>query len=82
MTKRREVDNILTKYTGRTGADLDIVKQELSEVGVVIKVERELPKGRHTYAFSENCLTIHPVSLNQVQYGQLDFYPVEPLIEK
>jgi len=43
MTKRIEVDRILIRYTGRTGADLNVVKRELSEAGVVIKVDRELP---------------------------------------
>lgn len=43
MTKQREVDRILIKYTKRTGADLDVVKQELSEAGVVIRVDKELP---------------------------------------
>ncbi len=46
MTKQEEVDKILTKYTGKTGSHLDVVKQELAEVGVVIKVDRELPDFR------------------------------------
>jgi len=37
LTKQEEVDRILIKYTGRTGAHLDKVKHELSQVGVVIK---------------------------------------------
>jgi len=35
--KQKEADRILTKYTGRTGEHLDIVKRELSKAGVVIK---------------------------------------------
>ena len=38
-----EVDRILTLYTGKTGMHLDVVKRELSEAGVVIKKEGELP---------------------------------------
>jgi len=43
MTKQEAVDRILIKYTGRTGNHLDVVKRELAEVGVVIRVERGLP---------------------------------------
>ena len=39
----KEVDRILTLYTGKTGMHLDVVKRELSEAGVVIKVEDWLP---------------------------------------
>jgi len=35
---REEIDIILTKYTGRTGSHLDVVKRELTEAGVALKV--------------------------------------------
>lgn len=43
MSKRAEIDKVLILATGKAGADLDKVKQDLSDLGVVIKVERELP---------------------------------------
>ena len=52
MTKQEEVDKILIKYTGKTGEHLDAVKRELSEAGVVIKGEGELPNensGKHNW---------------------------------
>ena len=47
MNKQEEIDRILTKHTGKTGSHLDMVKRELSEAGVVIKVDRELPELEH-----------------------------------
>ncbi len=40
MTKREELDKILILATGKTGEHLDKVKQDLSELGVVVRVER------------------------------------------
>ena len=39
MTKQEEIDKVLILATGRTGADLDKVKQDLSALGLVIKVD-------------------------------------------
>ena len=42
-TKQEEIDRILTLATGKTGVHLDKVKRELSEAGVVIKVDYKYP---------------------------------------
>ena len=44
MTKREEIDRILTRHTGKTGVHLDVVKRELSKAGVVVKADRDLPE--------------------------------------
>lgn len=41
MDKREEIDRVLIKYTKRTGEHLDEVKRELSDLGVVVKVDRK-----------------------------------------
>lgn len=38
---REEIDKVLILATGKTGEDLDKVKRDLSELGVVIEVEGE-----------------------------------------
>jgi len=41
MANREEIDKVLILATGRMGADLDKVKRDLSDLGVVIKDNRD-----------------------------------------
>jgi len=41
---RGEIDKVLILATGKTGVHLEKVKQDLSDLGVVRKVDRELPE--------------------------------------
>lgn len=85
MIKQEEIDRILTRYTGRTGIHLDVVKRELSKAGVVIKVDRELPE--NPYTFEEPTYTITQMidgwmhkGYEKAQEDMAGYVAVEPLI--
>ncbi len=43
MATKEEIDKVLILATGKTGQHLDAFKKELSELGVVIKVDEDMP---------------------------------------
>ena len=84
MTKREEIDSILLRAALEMGVHLDVVKGRLSELGVVIKVDRELPEGSH-YVVAGGRKRL--VDLGYIKMGQQEmlaagYVLVEPLIEE
>ena len=85
---RKDIDKVLIAATGRTGEDLDKVKRVLSELGVVVKVERELPhpwRDDCMSAHSETCKTCDNCEI--LEWAQFDliesgYVATVPLIEK
>ncbi len=85
MATREEVDRILTVHTGKTGIHLDAVKRELSEAGVVIKVENVGIDLTYAYevtgSISDTDLTII-VNAVEEAYKSAGHVATEPLVEE
>ena len=81
--KREGIDKVLILATGKTGMHLDAFKRELAELGVVIKVDRELPVMTGSFVGLDES-TIREVYYHQRAIIELlndGYVVVEPLIE-